>query len=190
MLKIALVGNIASGKSTVENFLSELGYRVFDSDKICHNILETSQEIFDVFKDYDVLDNGKINREKLGQLIFSSPDLKKKLEEMTYKDLKIEFNNIFTKYGNEKFIFISVPLLFEAQMENLFDKTIFIFCDNSKRLERLIKRNGYSLEYAKIRMSAQIPQEEKLKKADYIIYNNSSIENLKAQTLNLIEQIH
>jgi dephospho-CoA kinase len=190
MLKIALVGNIASGKSTVEKFLSELGYKVFDSDKICHKILENSQEISQIFKNYDVFDNKKINREKLGHLVFSSPELKKKLEEITYKHLKIEFNKIFTKYKNKKFVFISVPLLFEAKMESLFDKTVFIFCDNSKRLERLINRNGYSIEYAKTRMSAQLQQEEKLKKANYVIYNNSTIEDLKNQTVNLIERIH
>ena len=79
MIKAALVGNIASGKSAAENILLKLGYKVLDTDKVCHKLLYELDEIAVVFRDFDVFENGKISREKLGKLVFDIPDLKQKL---------------------------------------------------------------------------------------------------------------
>jgi dephospho-CoA kinase len=190
MLKVAIVGNIACGKSTVEKLLSEYGFKVFDSDKICHQILDETKELFELFKDYDVFANGKIDRNKLGSIVFSSANLKSKLENVIYKHLRLNLKDIFDENSSEKFVFVSVPLLFEAKMENLFDRIVFVACDDEIRLNRLIKRNNYSLEYAKIRMNSQQPQNEKIKKSDYVIFNNSTEEDLKSQVVKLVEQIH
>ena len=71
MISIAIVGNIASGKSTVENVLRKKGYKVFDSDIIAHEVLDDlSEKILEAFKDYDISENGKISRQKLGALVF------------------------------------------------------------------------------------------------------------------------
>ena len=79
MLKIAIVGNIASGKSTVEKEFEKLGFKVFDTDKISHFILnEKKIDILNAFKDFDILENDKISRIKLGKLVFDNPNLKKK----------------------------------------------------------------------------------------------------------------
>ena len=73
-------------------------------------------------------------------------------------------------------------------MEDLFDKKLFIYADDNIRLERLMKRNNYSLEYAKIRIASQIPQEEKIKRCDRIIYNNSTVKDLEKQISKLLAE--
>ena len=145
MLKIAITGNIASGKSQVEKFISEK-YTVYDADKIAHQIL------------------GNVDRKKLGEKVFSDPAARKKLEEF-------------------------IPLLFETGFDALFDKIIFVQCDDDIRLQRLMRRNDFTEEQALKRMNAQQSQNEKMKKSDFIIYNNSSLEDLEKQVLILVREL-
>lgn len=176
MIRIALVGNIASGKSTVEKFLTEkYGFSVLDTDKACHFLLEKlSAKIIQEFKNYEILDeNGRLSREKLGKVVFYNEDLKTKLENILYPNLRVEINRYFEEHKSEEIVFVAIPLLFEAKMENLFDKIMFVYCNDEIRLERLIKRNNYTREYAQKRLNSQLSQEEKVEKSDIIIQNNS-----------------
>ena len=181
MIKVAIAGNIASGKSEVEKILKEKGYKVFDTDKIAHKILETSATVIEAFKMHDILDNGIISRKKLGQLVFNNPELKQLLESIVHPLVKNEINKIFEIYNNEKYVFISIPLIFEANMQNLFDKIIFVYCNDDIRLKRLMKRNNLTEEEAKQRINSQIPQDKKIKKCDYVIKNEATIDNLRSQ---------
>lgn len=181
MIKVAIVGNIASGKSEAEKILIDKGYKVFDTDKMAHEILESSSEILEAFKAYEILENGKISRKKLGKLVFETPELKQKLEAITHPLIKKRITEIFSRYNSEKYVFISIPLLFEANMQELFDKILFIYCDDEIRLKRLIKRNNFTKEEAEQRMYSQIAQDKKINKCNYIINNESTIENLKQE---------
>ncbi len=176
-VKIAITGNIASGKSQVERYIQELGYVVYDSDEIAHEVLS---EIKD-FYGFDVFASGKIDRKKLGKLVFSNLDLKKKLEEATHPKIKEKILELFELHKNDNFIFISVPLLFEAGFESIFDKIILITVDNKLQLSRLMNRNNLTEKEALSRMNSQIPQDKKISKSDYIIENNSTVENLLKQ---------
>lgn len=176
MIRIALVGNIASGKSTVEKVLTEkYGFSVLDTDKACHFLLEKlSAKIIQEFKNYEILDeNGRLSREKLGKVVFYNEDLKTKLENILYPNLRVEINRYFEEHKSEEIVFVAIPLLFEANMENLFDKIMFVYCNDEIRLERLIKRNNYTREYAQKRLNSQLSQDEKVEKSDIIIQNNS-----------------
>ena len=188
MLKIALTGNIASGKTSVCSLL-EAEAPVLDADLVCHKLLETSESIKEAFANYDVFDNGEISRDKLGKLIFFNENLKQMLENLLYPDLIKEIQAFFEENSEKEFCVVAIPQLFEAGMENLFDRVILVYCRDDIRLERLIKRNNYSVEYAKIRMAAQISQDEKVKKADWIIRNEAEFEDLTSQVSNLVEQI-
>lgn len=86
-------------------------------------------------------------------------------------------------------MFVGIPLLFEANMTDLFDKIIFVYTNDEIRLKRLLLRNGYTLDYAKARINSQMRQEEKAQKSDYVINNNGSIEELNHQLIKLFEQI-
>ena len=141
MISIAIVGNIASGKSTVENVLRKKGYKVFDSDIIAHEVLE---------------------------------DLSDK---------------IFEENKLEKYIFVSIPLLFEVGWRNLFDKILFIYTEDKIRLNRLMQRNNFTKDEALARIKSQLPQEEKVKVSDFIINNNHSIDVLQKYIERFIIQL-
>lgn len=190
MMKIALVGNIASGKSTVEKTLQELNFSVLDTDFVAHCLLGNNAEIMEAFKDYDILTEGKISREKLGKIVFSDETLKQKLESILHPQIRAKIQEYFSIHSNEKLVFVSIPLLFEAKMEDLFDKVLFVYTNDDIRLQRLMKRNNYTKEYAIVRMNSQISQDEKVKLADWVIYNNSTVEDLRKMVVNVIEQIH
>ncbi len=171
MLKIAITGNIAAGKSEVEKILIENGFKVYDTDKIAHKIL------------------GDVDRRALGEKIFSDKNAKKELEDYIHPKIKQELQEIF-KQKNEKVIFVSVPLLFETDFYLLFDKILFIEADDSIRLKRLMQRNNFSEEEALKRMHAQLPQKEKIKKSDFIISNNSTKNELEKEVLVFIGKLH
>lgn len=190
MIKFALCGNIASGKSTVQKLLENQGYIVLDTDKVAHELLTVNNsELFLEFKKFDVFENGEFSREKLGKLVFTNKEIKQKLENILHPQIREKIKEFFEQNQNEKYLFVGIPLLFEANMTDLFDKIIFIYADDDIRLKRLLLRNGYSVEYAKARLNSQMRQEEKTQKSDYVINNNGSIEELNVNIIKLFEQI-
>lgn len=190
MISIAIVGNIASGKSTVENVLRKKGYKVFDSDIIAHEVLDDlSEKILEAFKGYDILENGRISRQKLGALVFDDKNLKEKLENIVHPEIKDRLKKIFEENKLEKYIFVSIPLLFEVGWRNLFDKILFIYTEDKIRLNRLMQRNNFTKDEALARIKSQLPQEEKVKVSDFIINNNHSIDVLQKYIERFIIQL-
>ena len=185
VIKIAITGNIASGKSQVEKLLKKAGYPVYDADIIAHDILNNIND----FYGYDVFTDGKIDRNKLGKLVFENADLRKKLEDITHPEIMSAIINLFEKHKEDKYIFVSVPLLYEAGFDSIFDKVLLVSVDKNTQLKRLMSRNNFSEKEAKLRISSQIPQEEKISKADYIIENNSSLEALIIKVRDFTEKL-
>lgn len=176
MIRIAITGNIASGKSTVEKIIEELGFKVFDTDKIAHEILESSEEIKEVF--------GTTDRSEIAKIVFNDKEKLTILENIIHPQVKEKILEIFSK--EFKIVFISVPQLFEAGFENLFDKIIFVTANVDIRLERLMKRNSLTQKEALIRINAQNDEKDKINKSDYIIENNFDENELKIQVKNLL----
>lgn len=189
MKKVAIVGNIASGKSEVEKILKNLGYPVLDTDVVAHDLLADNRAVLETFKRYDILENNHISREKLGKVVFSDPKLREALENILHPQIRKKIEEFFAANEKKELVFVAIPLLFEAKMENLFNKIIFVYSDDEIRLNRLMLRNNYSREYALLRMGSQQNQDEKIKKSDFIIYNNSSFEDLDSEIVNLIQKL-
>ncbi len=185
MPKIAITGNIASGKSEVEKILISKGFTVYDTDKFTHDILDSSKEVKSAFANYDVFEEDKISRSKLGKLVFNHPELKKKLENIIHPLIRKMIKDI----KSDKYVFISVPLLYEAEMENLFDYAVFVSADKKIRLKRLMQRNSFTQKEAELRIHAQADENEKLKKADFVISNNGSKEELENCVENMLLQL-
>lgn len=183
MLKIGLTGNIASGKSTVESILQELGIKVLDADKVTHSLLAENKaiknKVIALFDDLNILDeNGNISRKKLGKIVFSNENKRKELEKILHPEIKQEFLRFFEENKNQKIVVVSAALLFEANMQSMFDKIILVTADNTTRLNRLIERNCISLEEAQKIIDTQMSQEQKIALADYVVPNNTTIDDL------------
>ena len=185
MVKIAITGNIAAGKSEVEKILIAQGFDVYDTDIFTHKILASSSKIKNTFNKYDILENGEISRKKLGRLVFNNIKLKQKLENLIHPEIREIIKNI----QSEKPVFISVPLLYEAQMEDLFDYTIFVSADENIRLERLIKRNNFPREEALLRIKVQQKESEKISKSDFVILNNGNLEILEKNVKEILARL-
>lgn len=191
MKKIAICGNIASGKTTVQKFLEGKGYKVLDTDEVSHELLTIkNKELFEAFKHLDVFDDsGEFSRYKVGQLIFSNEEYRKKIAEIMHPQIAREIEKFFDENKSEELLFVGIPLLFEANMQGMFDKILFVYTDNDIRLKRLLARNNYTLTHAKARMNSQMTQEKKIQMSDYIINNNGDLEELYKNLFKLLEQI-
>ena len=180
-----MTGNIAAGKSVVEKFLRDLNYPVIDTDKVVHDLFVNSEELNiqlrEAFGRYDICTNDLIDRKKLAKVVFSNAKLLKRLEEITHPYIIDEVLKFFEQHENENFTFVAVPLLYEVNWGYLFDKVILVAADDEIRMHRLMFRRNLSQEDALKRMNAQIPQEEKIKFADYVIYNNTNYVDLSRQ---------
>ena len=190
MIKYAITGNIASGKTAVENFLKQNGYEVLDTDKLAHEIIDN--EVFEDIKNEfgsDILTDNKIDRSKLGKIVFNDSEKRKILEKIVHPIVKDKILEYFESQKDEKTIFVAVPLLFESEMENLFDKIILVVADDEIRLERLIKRNNLSRNDALRRIKSQMSQFAKFEKSDFVFHNNGELNNLKNQINDFCDKI-
>ena len=190
MIKVALTGNIASGKTTVQRFIENCGFKVLDTDICAHEILEKSDELKVNFKAYDVFNSdGSFDRTKLGKLVFDNPELKVRLENIIHPKIKKNIINFFEINKDEKACFVAIPLLYEVGFQDMFDKVVLIYTDDDIRKKRLIERNGYSDEYAQKRINAQISQDKKVDIADYVVKNNENKESLELSVKELLSKL-
>ena len=193
MLKVGITGNIAAGKSTVESLLIEKGYKVLDADDVAHDLLReksVKEKIVEQFDGYDVLENGELSREKLGKIIFTNKEDRQMLESILHPMIKEDIRQFFSaSEKREEIVFVAVPLLFEAKFEDLFDKIVLIYADDEIRIDRLIERNDLSEEMAQNRLDIQMSQDKKKPLSAYIIFNNSTIDDLVTQVDDFVENL-
>ncbi|MBC7457965.1 MAG: dephospho-CoA kinase [Bdellovibrionaceae bacterium] len=177
---IGLTGGIATGKSTVTGLIESRGFTVIDADRISHEMTQLAQpgyvEILSHFGS-DILDASlRIDRKKLGQIVFSSPEHKKVLENILHPLIQERVQELKDHHEvhGASVLFYDVPLLFENNLTVQFDSVVMVWCQEDIQLQRLMKRNNLSQAEAQTRMQAQMPMTDKIRKSNYCIDNSGS----------------
>jgi dephospho-CoA kinase len=196
VLSVGLTGGIASGKSTVAGFLAELGAYLVDADRIAHELLAPGGHAVDAVVDRfgtDVLaDDGGIDREALGRLVFADPDARHALEAIVHPAVREEMTRLVEAYRQTEegppVAVIDAALLVETGRHRTLDRLIVLRCGRAVQLDRLEKR-GLTREEAEARLDAQAPLAEKLAVADYVIDTETDLDETRAQTGRVWERI-
>ena len=192
-MKIAITGGIGSGKSTVAKIIKDMGYPVFSCDEIYKNIFESAGFIEQIRKSFPVaIKNEKIDKAELAKVVFSNRGKREQLNRLSHPMIMELLNKEMDKCTNE-FIFAEVPLLFEGNFENHFDKIIVVRRAFKERVAALQKRDGLNMEEILDRMKAQVDYEseemrERLQCENILqIENNScSLDDLKKKVVKLL----
>lgn len=193
-LVVGLTGGIASGKSTVSNLLKEKGYTVIDADLEARLAVEVGapayNEIVNEFGKEILLENGEINRAKLGEIIFNDEKKRLKLNSIVHPDVRRRMREKMeaaTERG-EELVVLDIPLLFESKLTTMVEKTLLVYVDEATQLKRLMERNQYTKEEALARIKSQMPLKDKRALSDVIVDNNGTIENTKKQVEQILEE--
>jgi dephospho-CoA kinase len=196
MLRVGLTGSIAVGKTYVCEILRELGAFVLDADQTAREVVapETRgwQLIVDNFGADVLQSDNTINRAKLGAIVFADERQRGLLNSIVHP-LVIEAQNEWLgsieNRSPDAIAVIDAALMIESGGYRRFDKLIVVWCKPEAQIERLMKRNGLSLEEALQRIDAQMPQEEKKRYADFLIETTEGFEAARRQTVEVFEQL-
>ncbi|GAB5053175.1 dephospho-CoA kinase [Pediococcus ethanolidurans] len=190
---LGLTGSIATGKSTVSQYLRKLGFPVVDADLISREVVKpgmiATQKLRQTFGDQVFDNNDELNRKKLGQLVFSDSENMKKLNEIMQPAIKTEIIRQIEKLkkSSKKLIVLDAPLLLEQNYQFLVDQVMVVVSSPTVQLQRLRQRDGLSMKEAQARISSQWSQKKKRLMADVVIDNSTSIEETHRQVLKWLD---
>lgn len=191
MMVVGLTGGIVSGKTTVAKMFKKLGAEVIDIDKIAHEVIlphkKAWKEIVQHFGEGILNKNQEIHRKKLAHLVFTDPKKLKLLNELTHPEIialmKERIKHLKRQSNHNVICIIDAPLLFEAHIDELMDKIIVVYINQEQQIERLVSRDSLEREEAIKRIESQMPLEQKVCLADYVIDNRRSLHSLKKQVI-------
>ena len=191
---IGITGGIASGKSTVTEFLRQKGFQVVDADAVVHQLQKPSGRLYQVlvehFGEKILLENGELNRPLLASLIFSNPEEQEWSKRTQGEIIREELAALRNRFAQtEALFFMDIPLLFEQNYASWFDETWLVYVNRDVQLERLMKRDQISREAAESRLNSQWPLERKISLASHSLDNNGNQEQLIAQVVQLFEEM-
>lgn len=189
---IGITGGIASGKSTVTNFLRQKGFQVVDADAVVHQLQKPGGRLYQLlvqhFGQEIILENGELDRPLLASFIFSNPEEREWSKQTQGEIIREELAVLREQLTQtEAIFFMDIPLLFEQDYSAWFDETWLVYVDRDIQLERFMKRDYLSKEVAESRLATQWSLEEKKKLASHILDNNGSRDQLVTQVVKLLE---
>ena len=189
---IGITGGIASGKSTVTEFLRGNGFEVVDADAVVHQLQKSGGRLYQIlvehFGEKILLENGELNRPLLASLIFSNPEEQEWSKRTQGEIIREELGFVRDKLAQtEDLFFMDIPLLFEQEYASWFDETWLIYVSRDTQLDRLMKRDYLTIEDSQTRLASQWSLEEKKRLASHILDNNGSREQLLSQVTSLLQ---
>ena len=192
MKRVALTGNLGSGKSTVGRMLKDLGAFVIDADEVIHSFYRKGHPVLEKvvrLLGEGILDEeGNGDRRKIAEIVFKDPEKLRKLEEITHGALYEELENIYSELPEDSVVFVEAALLIEKGTYKKYDKTLLVYAPYEVCKRRALKK-GMSEEDFERRWRRQMSPEEKLKYADFVIDNSGSLEETRRQTEEVFEAI-
>ncbi|KAK7396870.1 hypothetical protein VNO78_18032 [Psophocarpus tetragonolobus] len=192
---VGLTGGIASGKSTVSNLFKSHDVPVVDADIVAREVLRKGsggwKKVIAAFGDEILLENGEVNRPKLGQIVFSDPDKRQFLNRLLapYISRGIFFEILKLWIKGYKVIVLDVPLLFEAKIDKFTKPIIVVWVDPDTQIQRLLARDKSSEEDARNRINAQMSLDVKRGKADIVIDNTGSLDDLSLRFQKVLVEV-
>lgn len=183
-----LTGGIASGKSTVAAMLRELGAYIVDADKVGHEmLLSTSPAFAELVAAFGrrILDSaGRIDRSKLGSLVFADPAKLQQLNRIVHPRIIERIGQMAAEHCKQNpraVVVVDAALIYETGIPGRFVKTMVAWCRPEQQVERLIEKTGLSREEAEKRIASQMPADEKRRRADFVIDCSGSLEETRRQ---------
>ena len=190
---LGVTGGIASGKSSVATMLEKMGLPVLDFDVLARQVVEPGQTAWnDIVSRFgrDILNNKQeIDRKKLSGIVFNDEKRRKELEEITHPRITDQYMIAIDKIAREKpncIIQSVIPLLFEVNLEGLVHKILLVYIPREKQVERLMDRDKIKREDALKIINAQLPIEDKIEKADFVVNNEDSPE----ETVKVVKRLY
>lgn len=195
-LLVGLTGGMGSGKTTVAQLFKALGAYTLDADEICRSLVETEKpawrEVVDLLGKGILRDDHTLDRRKVADIVFKDPEKKKALEAILHPRVMEEEQAIFRdilKSDPRALVIIDAALLIESENYRKVDKVIVIACDEKTQLDRIMAKKTFSREDAQRRLQQQMPLEEKIQFADYVVHNDSELSELKKKVEGLFHQL-
>lgn len=196
IIKIALTGGIACGKTQVSDFLITLGVEVIDMDTLSREVVRPNSsaliELKQKFSEDIVQKDGFLDREKLRYLLFNDKNAKTIIEKILHPKI-IDLMNEKIKNLSAKIVVVAVPLLIEKKLQSLFDKFIVVDCHQDTQIQRLIKRDELTQKESENILKQQVSQNERLEFAKqsevFLITNNADLDHLKQQIQQVIKAV-
>jgi dephospho-CoA kinase len=187
MLNVGLTGGIASGKSTVAKMFEDKGAYLIDFDALAHFAEEPEQPAWKAIVEFfgtDILNEDEtINREKLGEIVFTDQEKLLRLNSIVHPavfDLWRRRMEDIRVMDPRAIVVSDVPLLIEVSMQHLFDVVILVYIAAEDQIRRLQERNEYSRKEAESRLDTQMPIDEKIPHADFVIDNKGPLETTRS----------
>lgn len=187
---IGLTGNYGMGKSTVLRLFKEAGAITLDLDEVVDGLLTEGsviEGIREIFGDI-VFSGRELNKAKIAEIVFSDRDRRERLEGLLHPLVMERMREFLSKIDKSRVVIIEIPLLFEKGFEREFDKTITVYADRETAIKRL-RDKGVGMDDALRRLQAQMPVEEKIKRSDFVINNNGTVEETRQQVFNIWDRV-
>lgn len=192
---VALTGNIAAGKSTVARLWQEQGIPVIEADRLARDAVAPGtdglQRIVERWGEGILNPDGSLNRPALRSIVFASDEERQALEAIVHPAVEGLRREAIVEAGSRgaRLVVADIPLLFEVGLEGDFDAVVLVDAPEQTRLDRLVRDRGLELDTARAMIAAQLPAEEKRTRADYVIENGGSVQELERQALDILARL-